>query len=239
MCFELNDMDSFLVRSIICHCLRTKSNTSARRKMSHGLAVPPPQTLPANGPYSWGSLADRNGLLIKPDSSEVSLPSTAIDTDVALVSHECKQLRELDLLGCSRITDIALRYLPTELAHLNLHGCIVSDDGLKCVAERCRNLLALDLFLCDAITDRGLSHLKALKKLQMLKITSPLITRNGLLQLAELPDLSMGQSPGLEEFYEAQRRLKSTASSTITPTSAHKLNGNEYPVTARSKNGVS
>jgi hypothetical protein len=61
--------------------------------------------------FSWGSNKDHNGRVIDANATEVSLPESATDADVAQVAQLCKQLQDLYLGGCQQITDAGLQHI--------------------------------------------------------------------------------------------------------------------------------
>ncbi len=55
--------------------------------------------------FSWGSDTDANGSTIGANSTEVYLPPSATDGDIALVVQRCKQLQQLHLNGCDQCSN--------------------------------------------------------------------------------------------------------------------------------------
>jgi hypothetical protein len=58
--------------------------------------------------FSWGSNEGVGGTVINANATNVNLPTTATDADLALIAHICKQLQSLDLESCDKITDNGL-----------------------------------------------------------------------------------------------------------------------------------
>lgn len=84
------------------------------------------------------------------------------------------RLQELDLSGCTKITDSSITQVVRfpELQRLSLSMLPeLSDGGLASVGRRCRSLTSLALSHCPAITDRGLAqaapHLQRLQHLYL------------------------------------------------------------------------
>jgi hypothetical protein len=59
--------------------------------------------------FSWGSNTDANGSTIGANSTEVYLPPSATDADIALVVQRCKQLQQLHLNGCDQVVRNSLQ----------------------------------------------------------------------------------------------------------------------------------
>ncbi len=120
--------------------------------------------------FSWGSNKDRIGKVIDANSTEVWLPLSATDADIALIAQLCKQLQKLGP-GTS-ITDAGLRHLSAlqQLQTLDLSGCRqVTDAGLRQLATL-HQLQKLNLIGCQQITDAGLQHVGKLQQLQTLNL---------------------------------------------------------------------
>ncbi len=55
--------------------------------------------------FSWGTDEDYDGKTIDANATELHLPISATDADIALLAQRCKQLQALNLQGCDKITD--------------------------------------------------------------------------------------------------------------------------------------
>jgi F-box/leucine-rich repeat protein 14 len=120
--------------------------------------------------FSWGSNKDYSGTVIDASATELSLPISATDADIAKLAQLCKQLQTLHLDGCDKITDAGLRSLASlqQLQELNLSQCDkITDHGLVQIAE-IKQLQTLYLGRCDKITDAGLMRITGLQQLQAL-----------------------------------------------------------------------
>lgn len=99
-----------------------------------------------------------------------------------------RNLEELSLSENDRITGVFCRYLAAlpRLRELS-PGEHVRDEGIVQIAK----LPYLEkLFLEGPFTDAGLSHIRALKRLKTLYLTSQQFTTAGLAVVAELPELT-------------------------------------------------
>jgi hypothetical protein len=100
-------------------------------------------------------------------------------------------LKSINFLGCHFITEkgvMYLTYIAKNLRHLNLKGCTKVNDAALAHLLQFENLESLDLTGCVHLTDNGMKHLKGLKnKLTTLDLTfCHQITDDGLKHLSEL-----------------------------------------------------
>lgn len=120
-----------------------------------------------------------------------SLVSCSLGDDGLKTLGTLTQLRELNLEGCTRITDGGLRHLTglTRLRSLSLHHCGVSDAGVAHLA----GLTALEEITLDgnrAITDRGVATLAAMPALHTIGLLGCWrMTDLGVAALAGMPKL--------------------------------------------------
>eukprot|EP00061_Rhincodon_typus_P006282 g26769.t1 len=80
-------------------------------------------------------------------------------------------LKVLILSGTYRVTDSGIEKAAeslSELVHLKLHGCNISDSSLRHIAQHLTQLRTLDLTNFCSMTDAGLSCLGGLRSLQSL-----------------------------------------------------------------------
>jgi hypothetical protein len=70
---------------------------------------------------------DYDGKPIEASATRVRLPSSATDADIALLAQHCKQLQELDLTYCDKITGTGLQTLSAlkqlRQVEIQLHRC--------------------------------------------------------------------------------------------------------------------
>ncbi len=119
--------------------------------------------------FSWGSDKDHCGKIIDENATDVWLPHSANDADIALVAQRCKQVRSLNFSQCVKITDTGLQHLRDLplLQTLDLYGCVqISDEGLQHLSA-VKHLQTLNLGWCTQLTDAGLAHLSGLWLLQL------------------------------------------------------------------------
>lgn len=107
-----------------------------------------------------------------------------------------KNLTELDLGRCNRITDQALEAIgyATSLCVLNLRCCwLITDSGLAMLANgsTARTLKKLIIAECERITDYGLSCLQQMCCLEELNLAEcgPAVTDIGGVAVASIPTL--------------------------------------------------
>ncbi len=84
------------------------------------------------------------------------------DEMMKFMQENQRHVEEINLEGCSYITDNGIRYLATykNLRSINLEGCsLITDIGLKWIADRCPKIHSINLNGCYHITDDGLSAL--------------------------------------------------------------------------------
>ncbi|KAK2570091.1 F-box/LRR-repeat protein 20 [Acropora cervicornis] len=91
------------------------------------------------------------------------------DTALRIFAQQCKNIEELCLEGCKRISDSKGC---TKLEYLNVSWCTqISSQGLKLLAQGCQNLLAFIAEGCSLITDEGIYHLtKSCVRLRTIKL---------------------------------------------------------------------
>jgi hypothetical protein len=102
------------------------------------------------------------------------------------------RLRNLQLEGCTRVTDAGLAPVSAlgNLHLLMLEGCPEITDGGLAHLRGLGRLSWLSLARCDRITDNGLAHLRSLVSLQVLLLDGcHRITDRGLAHLHGLPSL--------------------------------------------------
>ncbi len=110
--------------------------------------------------FSWGSDKDRSERTIDANSSELWMPESATDADIALLAQICPQLWKLSLYGCAQISDAGLAHIAElkQLLTLNLMGCQkITDSGLL-------GLASLQIFVNThetAITEAGYEAFRA------------------------------------------------------------------------------
>ncbi|GFP96697.1 F-box/LRR-repeat protein 4 [Phtheirospermum japonicum] len=98
------------------------------------------------------------------------------DLGVVTLLGLSRNLRNLDIGFCSRVSDEAIRSIG-DLKHLevlNLQGCfLITDCGLAFLGEGslCDTLRKLNLAECDQITDKGLMNLKDMVHLEELNLS--------------------------------------------------------------------
>ncbi len=84
-----------------------------------------------------------------------------LDSTVALISNRCRYLREIDLTGCSLLSDASCDAIGStckELQRLSLESCLkISDAGVNDIARNCMALTALNLKKCQLVTDESLT----------------------------------------------------------------------------------
>ncbi|MCF7799526.1 F-box-like domain-containing protein [Candidatus Babeliales bacterium] len=105
---------------------------------------------------------------------------------------DCRNLRELNLENCQKITDNGLSHIAQGcnlLKKLNLYGCKkISDLGLALIAQRCPNLQDIELDFTDRLTNIGLQYLiencRNLKKINFWNCSS--LYDSDLLALGQL-----------------------------------------------------
>jgi hypothetical protein len=86
----------------------------------------------SNPPEPEGQLDDAKNL-ITATSTEVHFTAWAVDADLLLLAHRCKQLKMLSLHCCKQITDGGLKHIAElkEMRSLNLGSCAqITDAGL-------------------------------------------------------------------------------------------------------------
>jgi hypothetical protein len=81
--------------------------------------------------FSWGSDKDLADTVINANATELLLPRSATDADLALLAQRCKKLRTLNLSGCNQITDAGLMHLVglQKLQRLDTLATAVTDAG--------------------------------------------------------------------------------------------------------------
>eukprot|EP01126_Amoeba_proteus_P052011 TRINITY_DN6253_c0_g1_i9.p1 TRINITY_DN6253_c0_g1~~TRINITY_DN6253_c0_g1_i9.p1 ORF type:complete len:134 (+),score=14.08 TRINITY_DN6253_c0_g1_i9:436-837(+) len=83
-----------------------------------------------------------------------------------MVQKFFKKIIHLDVMGCSKVNNGLLSYLPPHLLHLNLSCCSkISDPGLKVLTMRCTDLRTLNIYGCHKLTCNGLSEIVRLTNL--------------------------------------------------------------------------
>jgi hypothetical protein len=98
------------------------------------------------------------------------------------------ELHDLDLAGCTGVTDKGLDYLKgMPLQRLILHGVRVTDAGLAKLKDF-DQLQTLNLG-CTLVTDAGLDRLRGLKHLRNLTLLSTKVTDAGLEKVKDWPQL--------------------------------------------------
>ena len=93
------------------------------------------------------------------------------DEGVRAVADELPALTELDVAGCSLVTDDGLRAVAARpsLVRLSLGGCWrVTDAGLRAVSSQLTLLTELDLHGCSKATDEALRAVAELTALTVL-----------------------------------------------------------------------
>eukprot|EP00808_Paulinella_micropora_P013646 g7160.t1 len=103
-----------------------------------------------------------------------------------------RDLQQLDLFGCRRLTDAGLIHLSRlgNLQHLDLGGCSQLTDAGLVHLSGLRNLQYLDLRACQHLTDEGLIPLSGLRSLQHLNLGGcNQLTNAGLIRLSRLRSL--------------------------------------------------
>lgn len=100
-------------------------------------------------------------------------------------------LRDVNLYGCSRITDEGLRLMCNgqhSLSELNLGGChLLTDLGLRYIVSSGSRwtLRGLNLFRCAQVTDAGLQHVASMAHLRVLSCGfCSLVTDEGVVLIA-------------------------------------------------------
>ena len=83
---------------------------------------------------------------------------SVLDSTISLVGQRCRYLRELDLTGCSALTDAACEALGKsckDLQRLSIAGCSkITDEGVSDIARSMGNsLTALNLNRCQYVCD--------------------------------------------------------------------------------------
>lgn len=120
-------------------------------------------TLSRDGPRLLDGPPRRLGPVDGPDGDVANAAtSVAIDVDASVPAeplHRLRGLRELDLCGCSRVSDVglkmAVRFL--ELTAIDLSQCHrVTDGGLVALGASNKSLERVVLNHCREITDEGL-----------------------------------------------------------------------------------
>jgi hypothetical protein len=155
--------------------------------------------------FSWGSNEDLCGRFIDANATELVLPRSATDADIALLAQLCKQLRALNLYGCDQITDAGLQSIAgmQQLQMLYLGDSKqITDAGLAHLTVL-QQLGELYLDSCDQITDAGLLHLVGLQQLHTIGTDGTSVTE-----------------AGLAAFSAAQEKAKAVASSGAAPAAA-------------------
>ena len=133
-------------------------------------------------------------LEIRPDSlTNIDLTGCSKITDNGLL-HLSKviNLTNLNLSECYDITDAGLKHLSVlkKLTNLNLSLCDKITDEALIYVSNLINLTHLDLSRCELITDTGLVHLRNLTQLTNLNLLGlRLITDAGIKYLRNLPNL--------------------------------------------------
>jgi hypothetical protein len=115
------------------------------------------------------------------------------------VEGKCfKQLLGLKHLRCVRLAsdgmkDENMQYISAlpYLEQLILSHTTITDEGMQSLAN-CSGLIALDLSENPRLTDKSLKPLLSLKKLSILSLGGTSITLNGIMQLKNLPLVSLG-----------------------------------------------
>ena len=87
-------------------------------------------------------------------------------------------LKSLDLSGCGRLTDLALKHVSAKLPNLEVLGLactndswdFFSDRGLRHLSRGCNRLRWLDLTRNNSVTHKGVTHLATLPFLEMLQL---------------------------------------------------------------------
>lgn len=99
-------------------------------------------------------------------------------------------IREIDLSGCDKITDVSIMYLAKKypgIQSANLSFCnLITHEGIKCLCSCCPQLQYLSLYYCH-ITDAAIIHiatlLPSLKHLTIAGCNS--ITDNAITKLSQ------------------------------------------------------
>ncbi|PWA43359.1 Leucine-rich repeat, cysteine-containing subtype [Artemisia annua] len=114
------------------------------------------------------------------------------DIGVDCLVRSCKDLRNLILSRCARVTDESLKSIRelNSLQRLDLEGCLISDMGLEYMAKADlkNNLMSLSLDECDKISDIDISHLKQMVNLTRLSLSNcgVNITDSGIFTLSQI-----------------------------------------------------
>ena len=95
----------------------------------------------------------------------------------------------MDLIGCNRITEAAIRIIAelVDLRTLRLRGCNAIDDQCMSTVAEMVNLQSLAVSRCGLITDTGMGHLQPprMPNLRELDVSDcPDVTRSGLRNFA-------------------------------------------------------
>jgi F-box/leucine-rich repeat protein 14 len=130
----------------------------------------------------------------------LSLCKDVSDNSIAKIASHCRNLEDLDLSGCTRVTNSALFCVShlRRMRELSLRSCRhISDLGLQhlagaaCGRAGLHRLESLSLQDCQKVTDEGLRHvasgLRALRSVNLSFCVS--VTDTGLKSLARLPSL--------------------------------------------------
>jgi len=113
------------------------------------------------------------------------------DKGVMYLTYICSNLSYLNLKGCNKIDDGALKHLVefSKLETLVLTGCThITDEGMKNLSACQSNgkLQNLDVTFCHQITDQGIKYISDLKSLLTLDLTCcRKVTHLGLQYLAD------------------------------------------------------
>lgn len=111
------------------------------------------------------------------------------DEGITAIANSCSSLTLVDLVRCSRITDLSVNEIAMQcplLQDIKLEGCRVSDECLLTVGARCHLLKRLNLSCNEDVTDKGLKALaKGCPLLEQLKLNECIgITDEGITAIA-------------------------------------------------------
>lgn len=130
----------------------------------------------------------------------LSLKNTNISNNGLLALLKMKNLKSLDLMDCSKLTDEAICELieNSEITSLNLSGTSITDQALGCISKS--NLVRVGLDRTN-ISDSGLIKLAQMKYLRQLAVTQcnnvtmksikTICENNSNMEVLDIPDLSI------------------------------------------------